>query len=243
MPTLQWSPIQLRLANQQKILPIGTMQGITVDIDGVSTQTGFEVIEINDEHSPYPVLLGINWAIDMNGVINLKQRKMIFEKKSLWVIVPLDPVDRPHYTELMRSEERGDVLDSIYKLAATEERRFSRGYASDSDEEDERRHNRVNEATTLHCNMMMQYLYFFKVQNRELSMYDRLTVVEDFLDKFKSVVPEYQWFDAIKLSFHATPARWWDNHVGTFEDWQSYRCMMQIRFRKPKLRITMRYNG
>ena len=41
----------------------------------------FEVIEIVDDSNPYPVLLGIDWAIEMNGVINLKKWKMIFEKE------------------------------------------------------------------------------------------------------------------------------------------------------------------
>ncbi|WP_147477341.1 hypothetical protein [Corallococcus sp. AB038B] len=59
---------------------MGKLQGITVDIDGVSTWTKFEVIEIMDKNNPYPVLLGIDWATDMNGVINLKQRNIIFEK-------------------------------------------------------------------------------------------------------------------------------------------------------------------
>lgn len=72
-PTLQWSPIQLRMANQQKIFPMGRLQGVIVDIEGASTQTDFEVIEIVDENNPYPVLLGIDWATDMNGVINLKK--------------------------------------------------------------------------------------------------------------------------------------------------------------------------
>ena len=90
-PTLQWSPIQLQMANQQKILPMGRLQGVTMDIEGVSAQEDFEVIEIFNDSNPYPVLLGINWATDMNGVINLKKRKMIFEKKSLRVVVPLDP--------------------------------------------------------------------------------------------------------------------------------------------------------
>ena len=38
-------------------------------------------IEIVDESSPYPALLGIDWATDMKSVINLKKWKMIFEKK------------------------------------------------------------------------------------------------------------------------------------------------------------------
>jgi len=90
-PTLQWSPIQLQMANQQKIHSMGRLQGITIDIKGVSALADFEVIEIVDDNNPYPALLGIDWATDMNGVINLKKRKMIFEKKSLRVVVPLDP--------------------------------------------------------------------------------------------------------------------------------------------------------
>jgi len=43
----------------------------------------FEVIEIIDDSNPYLVLLGIDWAIDMNWVINLKKRTMPFERKSL----------------------------------------------------------------------------------------------------------------------------------------------------------------
>lgn len=51
----------------------------------------FEVIEIVDDSNPYPNLLGIYWAIDMNGVINLGNRTMLFEKKVLRVIVLFDP--------------------------------------------------------------------------------------------------------------------------------------------------------
>ena len=54
-----------------------------VDIEGASVLADFEVIEIVDEKNPYPALLGIDWATNMNGVINLKKHKMIFEKNSL----------------------------------------------------------------------------------------------------------------------------------------------------------------
>ena len=60
---------------------MGRLQGVTVDIEGMSALDDFEVIEIMDGSNPYPTLLGIDWAIDMNGIINLKKRKMIFEKK------------------------------------------------------------------------------------------------------------------------------------------------------------------
>ena len=69
------------------------MQGVIVDIEGTSTQTDFEVIKIVDDNNPYPTLLGIDWATDMNGVITLKKQKMIFEKKSLCVVLPLDPAE------------------------------------------------------------------------------------------------------------------------------------------------------
>ncbi len=82
----QWSPIQLRMVNQQKILPMGRLQRITVDVEGPSTLADLKVIEIFDDDNPYPTLLGIDWAIDMNGVISLKKRKMIFEKNSLCVV-------------------------------------------------------------------------------------------------------------------------------------------------------------
>lgn len=80
-PLLQWSPIQLRMANEQKILPMGRLQGIMVDIEGASMLVDFEVIEIVDDRNPYPVLLGINWVTYMNGVINLKKCKNDFLEK------------------------------------------------------------------------------------------------------------------------------------------------------------------
>ena len=42
-----------------------------VDIIGVKAQADFEVIEIVEDADPYPALLGLDWDIDMGGVINL----------------------------------------------------------------------------------------------------------------------------------------------------------------------------
>lgn len=49
MLVLQWSLIQLRMENQQNIIPTGRLHGVTVDIEGASTLADFEVIEIVDE--------------------------------------------------------------------------------------------------------------------------------------------------------------------------------------------------
>jgi len=58
----------------------------------------FEVIEIVDDRNPYHTLLGIDWATDMNGVINLKKRIMIFEKKSVRVV---DRAEGVCYTKIV----------------------------------------------------------------------------------------------------------------------------------------------
>ena len=73
-PKLQCSPIQLRMENQHNIIPMGRLQGISIDIDGVEVLIDFEFIEIVDDSNPYLVLLGFDWAYDMDFIINLKKR-------------------------------------------------------------------------------------------------------------------------------------------------------------------------
>ncbi len=85
-------------------------------IGGANALEDFEVIEIVDDRNPYPVLLEIYWATDMNWVINLKKRKTIFEKKSRCVVISLDPAEGSRYTELVRDYGSDDDLDCIYKI-------------------------------------------------------------------------------------------------------------------------------
>ena len=70
-PKLEWSTIQLCMENQQKIIPLGRLPKIMVDIVGVKSQADFEEIEIMEDADPYPTILGLDWAIDMGGIINL----------------------------------------------------------------------------------------------------------------------------------------------------------------------------
>ena len=63
-PTLGYSPTQLKLEKQQRVLPIGRLKGVTIDLDGVCTKEYFEVIEIVDGTTPYPTLLGLDWEFD-----------------------------------------------------------------------------------------------------------------------------------------------------------------------------------
>jgi len=46
---------------------------------------------------------------------------MIFEKKSLRVIVPLDPAEGSRYTEPVHDYERDDDLDYIYNITAQDQ--------------------------------------------------------------------------------------------------------------------------
>ncbi len=119
-PKLEWSPIQLRLANQHKIVPLGRFPSVQVDVDGVSNLANFEVIEIIDDSNPYLALLGIEWVLDNYAVINLKNRQMNFEGKGLRVIVPLDLSQGERYTELVREEDQ-DAIYHIYNITAKEE--------------------------------------------------------------------------------------------------------------------------
>jgi hypothetical protein len=78
-PKLIWSPIQLRLANQHKIVLIGRLLRVNVNIDGVCSIVDFKVIEIVDGSKPYPALLGLDWYFYNQTLIDLKKRWMVFE--------------------------------------------------------------------------------------------------------------------------------------------------------------------
>jgi hypothetical protein len=98
-PTLGYSHVQLKLANQHRFLPIGRLKGVTVDLDGVHTKAYFEVIEIVDGTTPYPVLLGLDWTFDNQAIINLKTQKMTFDSGEYRVITPLDLSEGERFIE------------------------------------------------------------------------------------------------------------------------------------------------
>ena len=71
---LDWSPIHPHLANQEKVLPIGRLSNVIVDVEGLRTYADFEVINIVDDTNPYPALLGIDWAIANQTIINFRKK-------------------------------------------------------------------------------------------------------------------------------------------------------------------------
>lgn len=61
----------------------------------------------------------------------------------------------------------------------------------DSDDEIERWQNQLHEVTMLNYNMVIRSLCCVEMEARDLPMYDRLSKVDDFLNKFKQDVPEW----------------------------------------------------
>jgi hypothetical protein len=82
-PKFIYSPIRLRMANQQVMSPFGILEHVFVDIDGVRTFEDFKVIEIVDDSCMYPALLGIDWAFNNLTVVDIKKRRMTFEGDGL----------------------------------------------------------------------------------------------------------------------------------------------------------------
>lgn len=211
---------------------------MTIDIEGMSALEDFEVIEIVDESNPYPALIGIDWATDMNGVINLKKQKMTFEKKSLYVVVHLDPTEGPCYTEPVCDYESGHDLDQISKIMTrdqdwvnpTTDGRIAWDHkiscTSNSNEELEHWKNRLHEVSMLCCNMMTKWLRYVSSEVRILPYYDFLTDIDKFLDAFERGVPEKHFFHALDLVLCAMLARWFGTHKDSFDDWHIYKKMM-----------------
>jgi hypothetical protein len=80
-PTLGYSLVQIKLENQHRVLPIGRLKGVIVDLDGVHTKEDFKVIEIVDDTTPYLAFLSLDWDFDNHSIINLKTRKMTLESE------------------------------------------------------------------------------------------------------------------------------------------------------------------
>ena len=113
--TLGWSPVQLRLANQAKVHPIGQVSNLVVDIEGMKTHANFDVIEVVGDRSSYPALLGIGWDNDSMEIINFKNCIMTFENQDVRVIAPMDPKEGRRYIEPVK-DEVGRSWDHDYNI-------------------------------------------------------------------------------------------------------------------------------
>ena len=115
-PRVDWSPIKLRLANQPKVLPIGRLTQVPVEVNGLRTYVDFEVIDIVDDTNPYPALPGIDWELDNQTIINFKKRILPFEYYEIRVVAPIDSLEGRRYVEPVHSEGKGNYLYQLYNI-------------------------------------------------------------------------------------------------------------------------------
>lgn len=152
-----------------------------------------------DETNPYPALLGLNWAIDMGGIISLKRRSMIFENDGTWVIVPLDPVEGERYTKHVCE---GDDINHIYKMIAWDEdwinpttdgmlnwEKDSLCF-SDLDGNMENQQNWLHDVSVLRCLKITKNFQCISLEVRELPYIDGFGSVKEFLAALEKAVPE-----------------------------------------------------
>ena len=119
------SPLQLFLSNQAKVLPIRRLSNAIVDVEGLRTYVEFEFINIVDDTNPYPALLGIDWAIDNQTIINFKKSILSFEDEEMRVVSPIDPFEGQRYVEPVYNEGQVNYLDQIYNVTAMHEDHIS----------------------------------------------------------------------------------------------------------------------
>ena len=120
-PWLNYSPNQLRLVNQSKVLPIGRLTQVPMEVEGLRTYANFEVIDIINDTNPYPAVLVIDWEIDNQTIINFKKRILSFEDSKMRVFVPIDPIEGQCYVEPVHCEGQENYLDQLYNIMSSKE--------------------------------------------------------------------------------------------------------------------------
>jgi hypothetical protein len=237
-PKLVWSPVQLRLANQHKIVWIGRLTRVPVHIDGVRSVVDFEVIEIVDGSQPYPALMGLQWNFANQAIINLKRREMIFEVGDLKVTTPLDPSKGKRYIE----QARGNDIDNLYNMivrmqdyvnltanGALSWRSISL-CASNFEEGLEHWQQRMHKVSTRRCVHITRSMCWIGIELCNPPRYDGLTDISMFVKTFELQVAKQQRLLALDVVLKATPARWWAAHREGMKDWLQCNKLMQIRF-------------
>jgi hypothetical protein len=109
---LVWSLVHLRLVNDHKIVSIGRLTGVPVNIDGVHNMAYFEEIEIVENSQPYPTMMGLEWNFDNHEIINLERMDMIFEVGHLKFTTPLATLEGKIYIETTRR----NTIDNLYNM-------------------------------------------------------------------------------------------------------------------------------
>ena len=92
-----------------------------MEVEGLRTYADLEVIDIVDEKNPYLVLLGIDWEIHNQTIINFKKRILSFKDSKMRVVAPIDPLEGQWYVEHVNSEGKENYQDQLYNIISSKE--------------------------------------------------------------------------------------------------------------------------
>lgn len=90
------------------------MERVEVKLDGVKILVDYEVIEIVDDTDPYKTLFDINWAFENNSILNLINKKILFELETMRLVTPLEPKEGKRYREPIRYDLGTKEIDNLY---------------------------------------------------------------------------------------------------------------------------------
>ena len=94
-----------------KVLQIGMLSQVPMEVEGLRTYVEFKVIDLVDEKNTYHVLLDIYWVINNQEIINFKKRIMSFEDSKMRVVAPIDPLEWKRYVYPRHNEGQENYLD------------------------------------------------------------------------------------------------------------------------------------
>jgi hypothetical protein len=239
---LAFSPIQLRLANQQRVISLGFLSNVLVDLEGVRSLADFEVIEIIDDSMPYPMLLGINWEFKNQAIINLKKKTMSFKVKGIRVIGPLDPALGPRYTELVTAKEEARNIDTVYKLTTTHTDyvnptdngmlswRYESSCASDLEVGLENWQQRLHEVSGRQLARITKSLRQIGSEVSTIPIFDGSSDIQIFVQEYEAQVHYSERLSSLVVALRATPARWWTAHQRKITTWETCRKLLTVKF-------------
>ena len=92
-----------------------------MDIEGLRTYADLKFIEIFVETKPYNALLGFDYAIDSQTIINFKKMILSFKDSKIRVVVPIDLLEGKRDVEHVHSEGKYNCVDQLYNIMSSKE--------------------------------------------------------------------------------------------------------------------------
>ena len=115
--------------------------------------------------------------------------------------------------------------------------------SSDSKDALENWKNRLHEVSFRKCGLITQSLHRVGIEIVELSIYEGLPALSEFLREFEEKVFEPQRVLALYVALKATLSRWWAMHKQMIHDWGQCRILMMVCFSDSEVYHVGRYDG